>query len=525
MAEYTATIDMLGRRYAQMARAIGATHEDNVHIPRARLAEYTQQWCYGDEKTQIGAVTRNFPFIPKETQELLSKSTVIVLGKSPTLPSSFARLGVGLQRMYCDGITFERADEVLRIMPLAGALVSRNVDTDERRKALLNGRPKDGRPEKERRGCLVVETDPLNQNAFEIAKAAVSEQIPYLLLLNYGTGVTAYFLDGRNTVEDVVTLFRTLAHYRLKDKQSVLSPLSPIGDLLSSALAMTYVVKILTSPTLQEKAYIGGEFRRYPQYVDINLLDSVLQHTVGTYTFLRKWLAFSEDLSNQKILIAGLGAGSPVAYLLATLGFPLRVADPGSYGRENLSRQLMYIDDINAPKVQTFRRHHPNGTIEIVPEGITPTNIQTLAEGCVMAIEMVDIAHPALILQMHQALRRLGIVSLTGLDAGWTSVIHRYNATHTLEHCLQIPIDTLPQTLDNMDPIGIIMTQIGNDAPPELQLAVDAFAAGHITYGPQLGATGFTIGALQAIAIIGQLMGFPIKDTFSLSTMSTIKHQ
>lgn len=519
------TVNILKHRFHQMAKALGEPQKDASDEPLTRrdLEQYLIEWCYGENRPEsLGVVSRNFPYISYEAQYRLATSTVAVLGEHAlTTATELTRFGVGNQRIHYPGISPSDADDIFKITPIAGGVVQKNLSEDEQRRAFLLGREHDKRPERQKRASLVIDTSPFGETSKEIALQAVEKGIPYVAIINYGFGVTSYYLGKGSSSADVEQLFEATKGYT--DLKKHISTLLPIGDALTRAIAMTYATRIITPEDELKKCMIDGELISVPKFVDINLLDLVFEDGVKNKQFLEAWKKLQKEISQHRILIAGLGAGSSAAHILALLGFPLKVTDPAKYGRENLSRQHMSLSHVGISKTKAFAEQHPSCDIQTDEKGVQPSNISTLAQGCNIAIDMIDIGLPGLTLQFHRTLRLLGISVVTGFDAGWSPIVDIYGSTYTMESLLGFDDRTKPEQLNDRDPIDVIMQQMGRDIPPEIHLAVNAFRSGEVQYGPQLGATGLAVGAIEAILVIGRLMYLPVRNRTTFNLMDAIQ--
>lgn len=133
-----------------------------------------------------------------------------------------------------------------------------------------------------------------------------------------------------------------------------------------------------------------------------------------------------QNLHNANILIAGCGAGGPVAEHLARLGVGTRgsitLADFDKVSVSNLNRPPYIPCDIDTYKVDALTRHihsiNPEINVNKVYEGITSDNAEELVRKADVVVEMIDISAPNDIVGVHDLSKQYSKSVVTGLDLG-----------------------------------------------------------------------------------------------------------
>ena len=138
-----------------------------------------------------------------------------------------------------------------------------------------------------------------------------------------------------------------------------------------------------------------------------------------------------EKLRSTHIVIAGVGgAGGQVAVDATRMGIGyLTLADFDVYERHNSNRQIgCFESTVGQRKIDVVsklcRDINPELIIREVPEGVTPTNVQSLVQGQPgvpapsYVIEVIDIAGVEAKVLLHRACRKLGVVAMTGIMVG-----------------------------------------------------------------------------------------------------------
>jgi molybdopterin/thiamine biosynthesis adenylyltransferase len=138
-----------------------------------------------------------------------------------------------------------------------------------------------------------------------------------------------------------------------------------------------------------------------------------------------------DRLHRSRILLAGCGAGSPIAAYLARLGFgtkgKITLADPDQVGWENLSRQDYTENDIGLNKALALgnRINGINRQVQVncIREGITDRNVRALVKQSDVVIDMIDIGAPKYSFLLHDVARESRRPVVLGLDIGEAAIL------------------------------------------------------------------------------------------------------
>jgi molybdopterin/thiamine biosynthesis adenylyltransferase len=176
-------------------------------------------------------------------------------------------------------------------------------------------------------------------------------------------------------------------------------------------------------------------------------------------------------LQKSSVLIAGCGAGGPVALHLARIGVGTKVtgaitlADPDKVEWRNIGRPPYLFDDAAAGRPKTdaldalIKNINPDVKVNKVQEGITLENVGRLVAESDVVIEMVDISRPEITLALHQACERQSRPLVTGLDIGDNIILYVFdyskpNYTSYLDF-FGLPASVTPEDFRGLNPLAI----------------------------------------------------------------------
>lgn len=262
-------------------------------------------------------------------------------------------------------------------------------------------------------------------------------------------------------------------------------------------------------------------------------------------------------LHNTSVLIAGCGAGSPVASHLARLGVgtgesaKIILADPDIVERRNLNRPVYTETDAEekTPKTEALRKHiqeiNRGCHISKIDKGIQTDNADMLVESADVVIEMVDIQHPNISLRIHQAARRHSKPLITGMDLSDSVIVgcfdYRNCQQMSLERYLGIPEGIDPDILLSVNPLSISAqmiigpqpnelkndqeirnfygdnyfeknsSQLFSTLPEEFVPVIANLLEGKLSHIPQTDIAAAQLGAVQAEILKKALLGSPVK--------------
>jgi molybdopterin/thiamine biosynthesis adenylyltransferase len=254
------------------------------------------------------------------------------------------------------------------------------------------------------------------------------------------------------------------------------------------------------------------------------------------------------------ILLAGCGAGSPVAVHLARLGIcsegEMIMADPDKVDASNLNRQSYFDSHIGENKAvalaQYIRAHNPETQIKVVPEGITPMNVDTLINKVDVVLEMVDVSQPAIISTIHRIAKLHQKPVVTGLDIGYGAISYVFDykdpSSMTWHEFLGIPMTMSDEQIGNLASMALTaqlmigpvekefsddteakkyydhwfdqketMDQLGLKLSPDGFIVAASVIENALSFVPQTDTAASTLGLLHSLQVSKLLTGLPVK--------------
>ncbi|KKS95789.1 MAG: Molybdopterin biosynthesis protein MoeB [Microgenomates group bacterium GW2011_GWC1_43_13] len=176
-------------------------------------------------------------------------------------------------------------------------------------------------------------------------------------------------------------------------------------------------------------------------------------------------------LQQSRILIAGCGAGGPVALHLARIGVgtknfgKITLADPDKVEWRNIGRPPYLFADAQEGTAKIYalgsivKNINPEVNLSKVEEGITLGNVDRLVIDSDVVIEMVDISQPQITFALHQACEKHRKPLVTGLDLGDNIIMYVFNYHEkditSYTQFLGLPPDITSEDFDNFNPLAI----------------------------------------------------------------------
>ena len=125
-----------------------------------------------------------------------------------------------------------------------------------------------------------------------------------------------------------------------------------------------------------------------------------------------------DRLADFHVGIVGLSVGNAIAVSLAMEGVcHLRLADADQLELSNMNRVRAAVHDIGCAKTTLLARQiweiNPYASLELVPEGLTSTNVEAFLEGLDVVVEECDSLIMKFALREHARARRLPVLMAT----------------------------------------------------------------------------------------------------------------
>lgn len=200
-------------------------------------------------------------------------------------------------------------------------------------------------------------------------------------------------------------------------------------------------------------------------------------------------------LTSSTVAVAGAGGdGGLVAELLCRFGIgSIRLADPEAFEVENLNRQfgsnVVSLGKNKAAVVgETLRKINPECIVEVLTEGILPTNVDAFVGGANVVVDATEITMLSLGLLLAQECRRHSVPLVTGLNVGFGAVVTAFDPLGlTLEAFLGVtepdeetPLERwLPYLATYIDPSLVGLVASGSVPAPSVSAGV-ALTAGFV---------------------------------------------
>lgn len=259
-----------------------------------------------------------------------------------------------------------------------------------------------------------------------------------------------------------------------------------------------------------------------------------------------------EMLGKARVLVAGCGAGSPVAPNLARMGIgtlgEIILADPDRVEVGNLSRQYFEEEDLGKNKADALakRLKKVNGDVRTrsIPDGITLGNVADAVGGADVVVEMVDVARPDITLAIHEQARSQGKPLVTGMDLGEGIITYVFDYRNpdqmSLRQFLGIGDSITQADLDNLPALAVVaqyilgpVNQSLNDPnelnnyytnlltnnaeqvfarlPEEMRSPAQKLIQGEIDYIPQINSAAALLGVTQSVIVKELVLGHNVK--------------
>jgi len=280
----------------------------------------------------------------------------------------------------------------------------------------------------------------------------------------------------------------------------------------------------------------------------------------GRYESLKGFFTTQElsHLQKSTILLAGCGAGSNLAHLLARYGVGSKtkgaiiLADPGFVTERNLVRQAYYEKDIGLKKANALARSclaiNPNLNIKCVPVGITLSNIDSLIQSSDLIFEMIDLSQPGVSFLLHQKAQEAHKPVIVTIDLGdntLTRVFRNNSQSTTFSNYFGLPPKFLVSNFNQLNPYAVVarliigphhrpalsnskmainyycdqfftrnnnLQKLLNNVPAEMKPLITAIISGKFNYLPQTGIAGQILGAVHMKLIQNILTNKAVPD-------------
>ncbi len=258
-------------------------------------------------------------------------------------------------------------------------------------------------------------------------------------------------------------------------------------------------------------------------------------------------------LGRAKVLIAGCGAGSPLAPNLARLGIGtegvITLADPDTVDVNNLNRQFYTEDDIGTNKAEALSKniHAINHQVQtrVVSEGITGQNVNELVNDSDIIVDMVDVAVPEIAFKLHEEARHQCKPVVTGLDIGEGIIVYVFDYRNPqsmpLNRFFGLPDNVLPEDVKNLPPLALAAQQVMGATdrqfpnlgeagdyyrnllstnaegvfkhlPPEMHRAAQKLLTGELGFLPQINSAAALLGVTQSVIVKELILGHDVKS-------------
>lgn len=134
-----------------------------------------------------------------------------------------------------------------------------------------------------------------------------------------------------------------------------------------------------------------------------------------------------EKIERSHILMAGCGAGSILAPILARLGYATKgqliLADPDVVEDVNLNRQAYDERHLGVNKAEALasiiKEKNSNVRTCVIREGVTLENVYKLVSLSDIIVDMIDISRPEIMALLHRTSQKQKKIIITGFDIGW----------------------------------------------------------------------------------------------------------
>ena len=176
-----------------------------------------------------------------------------------------------------------------------------------------------------------------------------------------------------------------------------------------------------------------------------------------------------QQIASARVLLAGLGAGSNVAPLLARDGVgtsgagEIILADPDSVEGKNLVRQVYREKDLGKNKARAVAKlcQEINSSIKVSPisEGITKKNLPDLVNRADVVFEMIDVTVPDISFRLHKMAHCLGKPAIVTLDLGDNTLTRVFiNNKHSISYLsyFGFPPDLTERAYQDLNPYAIV---------------------------------------------------------------------
>ncbi len=276
-----------------------------------------------------------------------------------------------------------------------------------------------------------------------------------------------------------------------------------------------------------------------------------------------------QKLLHAKVLLAGCGAGSPLAANLVRLGIAtgnngeIVLADPDTVDIGNLNRQDYSEDDIGQNKAAALsaRIKHINSTVntKVITEGVTFENVGDLTSHADVIVDMIDIAAPEVMLRLHREAEAAKKPVVTGLDVGEGVITYvfdyRNKENMTIQGFLGLPDAISDEELKQIPSlalaaqlvVGPVKEQFAtaqeaikyyesffdeNNAellaklPKEMHQVLEKLLTGKLDFIPQINSAAAQLGVLQSVIVKELLLGNAVKiapQAISLNLLDLVK--
>jgi len=176
-------------------------------------------------------------------------------------------------------------------------------------------------------------------------------------------------------------------------------------------------------------------------------------------------------LQQSRILIAGCGAGGPVALHLARIGVgtknfgKITLADPDKVEWRNIGRPPYLFSDAQEGTAKVYalesilKKINPEVNLGTIGEGITLGNVDRLVVNSDVVVEMVDVSQPQITFALHRACGTHRKPLVTGLDLGDNIIMYvfdyRAENSATYVKFLGLPEDLRQEDFASFNPLAI----------------------------------------------------------------------
>jgi len=228
-------------------------------------------------------------------------------------------------------------------------------------------------------------------------------------------------------------------------------------------------------------------------------------------------------LRTANILIAGCGSvgGAAVEPLVRMGAESLTLAEPDGYDLHNINRQSVRLQDIGRNKAEVFQEHirdiNPYASIVVEPHGITPDNVERVAQQAAVILDAVDVTtKPPLRAKflLHQAARKYRKPVVAGYDIAGLQMMLFYDYRNPTVQVMNGRIQE--HEIESILPFDFLYRVIISWPVPPLPLEIipvlRSQIRGESSGFPQIVYTCHLFGVLATRAVLDVLAGRPVRQ-------------